>query len=440
MTPVLLFILGIVAALIGLAVSIALHELGHLFFAKRFGVRVPQYMIGFGPTVWSFRRGETEYGFKLLPLGGYISMIGMYPPAPNGTQRGRGWFNRLVQDGRDQSAESIPEGEDHRTFYRLPIGKRLAIMFAGPVMNFILGGIILAILAMGFGVYQPTTTLSTVYQCVTPAGSDPATSTCDEPSPAARAGLKPGDRILAVDGVALPDWSTFQQRIRASAGTTLNLTIERDGAEQQVQLTPRPNTVYVTDEFTGQVKKDAAGQPLTQTVGFVGFSAAEARQRQDLAFVGKLYWQNLTAVTNVIITMPQRVVDMFQAGFLGAERDPNGPMSVVGVGRITGEVVAMEQAPVIDRLATVLSIVGSLNIMLGLINLVPLPPFDGGHIAAAIWDGIRRWWARIRGKQAPGPFDTAKLLPVTMAVSVVLILLMGLFVYTDIVNPITLTG
>ncbi|MFD2674056.1 M50 family metallopeptidase [Gulosibacter bifidus] len=439
----LLFIVGILAALIGLGISIALHECGHLYFAKKFGLRVPQYMIGFGPTVWSKHRGETEYGVKLLPLGGYISMIGMYPPKPgqHAGEQATGFFSRMIEDGRQASAESIPEGEEHRAFYRLPVWKRLFIMAGGPAMNFVLAAIIFAFLGMVIGVYQPTTRVAEVYECVVPASErnnpDAATS-CDDKAPGAQAGLKPGDVVTAVDGVAVDSWDGLQATIRESADTPLEFTIDRAGQTMTLTVTPRANEVYVTDPATGRILEDEQGNPKTQTVGFVGFTPQHERAQQGIDFVGEMYWQNLSGVYNVITTMPQRVVEMFQAGFLGAERDPYGPMSVVGVGRVTGEIVAQDAIPVLDRVATVIQIVGSLNVMLGAMNLIPLPPLDGGHIAATLWDGLRRWFAKLRGKPEPEPFDAAKLLPVTMVVAILLMAIGALFIFTDLVNPIQL--
>lgn len=440
MTGVLLFIVGILAALIGLALSIALHEIGHLSFAKLFKVRVPQYMVGFGPTIWSKKTKETEYGVKALPLGGYISMIGMYPPKKGeaASAQGTGFVSQMIEDGRQTSAESIPEGEEHRAFYRQAVWKRLLIMVGGPVMNLIIAAVCFTIVAFGFGVYQPTTTVGEVYECVVPAGTEEVPEDCPEPAPGFAAGLQPGDTVTAINGSTISGWDELQGTIRVSAGEPIRLTIERDGTELDVTVTPRPNEVYVLDEATGQILEDENGDAVTQTVGFVGFTATSERTQQDFAYVGEMYGQTVSGVVNVVVTLPQRVVQMFQAGFLGAERDPNGPMSVVGVGRITGEIAAQDQVPIIDRVATIVQILGSLNIALAIFNLIPLPPLDGGHIAAALYDGLRRWFAKLRGKPDPGPFDAAKLLPITMVMAIVWLIIGVLFIFTDIVNPIQL--
>ncbi len=183
---VIAFVIGVVLLVVGLAVSIALHELGHLLPAKKFGVRVGQYMIGFGPTLWSRRRGETEYGFKAIPLGGYISMAGMYPPSPtlrrkNGTvgtghrtgRAGGGFFATMVQDARTANDETLLSEDDDRVFYRLPVWQRVVIMLGGPVMNLLLAIVLFAILLSGIGVQTATTTVQSVSECVIPVGSHP---------------------------------------------------------------------------------------------------------------------------------------------------------------------------------------------------------------------------------------------------------------------------
>ena len=168
---VVAFIVGVVVLVVGLAVSIALHEIGHLVPAKRFGVRVGQYMVGFGPTLWSRRRGETEYGVKAIPLGGYISMAGMYPPSPaaraadGGTVSGRaggGFFATMVQDARAANDETLDGADDDRVFYRLPVYKRVIIMLGGPLMNLVFAVVLMTLVLSGIGVQTVTNTVASV--------------------------------------------------------------------------------------------------------------------------------------------------------------------------------------------------------------------------------------------------------------------------------------
>lgn len=443
MEGAILFIVGIVVAVIGLAVSIALHEVGHLVPAKLFKVRVPQYMIGFGPTIWSKRYGETEYGVKAIPLGGYISMIGMFPPAHRGEaprEGGTGFLNSMIEDARLASTEQVGVDEADRTFYALPVWKRLVIMFGGPVMNLVLAVLCFLVVTSGFGVFQATTTVESVYACVVPQSEQQTTDvdTCETPSPALAAGLQPGDRIVSIDGSAVTSWQQLSDTIKANPDVPLAVTVDRGGSTIDLTVTPQRNTLYVTDAFSGQRIENPDGTFATQEVGYVGFTPTNERVQQPPTYAFQLAGYNIQQVVGIVATLPQRVIDMWNAGFGGAERDPNGPMSVVGVGRITGEISAQTTIPIGDRVASIIMLVGSLNIALGIMNLIPLPPLDGGHIAAALVDGIRRGLAKLFRRPDPGYFDTAKLVPVTMVVSVVLIAMMALFVYVDIVNPVTL--
>lgn len=445
---VLLFILGVVVAFIGLAVSIALHELGHLTTAKMFGVRVSQYMIGFGPTIWSKVKGETEYGFKLLPLGGYVALSGMYPPKHAGEaprDGGTGFLSNMIEDAREANQETIMPGEEHRAFSLLPAWKRIIVMLAGPVMNLVIAVVCFLIVVSGFGIYQPTTTLYSVSKCMVSQAEaaqlgDAAAENCSTPAPGAAAGLLPGDKLVSMNGTELHDWKDATAIIRANADKPIETVIERAGQQQTVTITPRANTVFVTDDFSGERVKDEAGNYKTEVVGFVGVSPTSAREQMPPSYAFEFAGFNIGKVFEMIMSLPQRVVDMWHAGFGGAERDPNGPQSVVGVGRIVGEVSALTEIPVLDRIATVIQIVGSVNIALGIMNLIPLPPLDGGHIFASIVDMIRRGLAKAFGKEDPGPFDTAKLLPITMVVAGLLLAMSALFIYVDIVNPISLTG
>ena len=423
------FIIGVAVVVVGLALSIGLHEIGHLVPAKLFGVKVTQYMIGFGPTLWSKRKGETEYGVKALPLGGYISMIGMFPPGKGDRVRNdsTGFFQGLVQDARDSSAETITPGDEHRAFYLLPVWKRIIIMFGGPFMNLVLAFALLSVLLVGFGMPQNSTTVGSVNECVLPATSERQTCEPGDPAaPGAEAGVLPGDRIVSIDGVAIETWEQSTGIIREHPNEALAMVVVRDGEETTLTVTPALSERYVVDD-DGQVVTDASGDPVTVEAGFVGIGAASERVSQPI-----------TAVAGIILNLPQRMVDVANAAFGPGERDPNGPISVVGVGRVAGEIAAIDEIPVIDKAAGLIGILASLNIALFVFNMVPLLPLDGGHIAGALWEAIRRGFAKLFRRPDPGPVDLAKLMPLTLAVVVVLGCMSALLIYADIVKPIAL--
>jgi membrane-associated protease RseP (regulator of RpoE activity) len=440
---VLLFIGGVLFVAIGVALSIALHEVGHLLPAKLFNVRVTRYMIGFGPTLFSRKKGETEYGVKAIPAGGYVAMVGMYPPNPvDGSVRpsSTGMFQTLATEARSAAHEEVGPEDANRVFYKLPVWKKIVIMLGGPIMNLLIGTVLMAVLLMGFGTPQATTTVSVVNACQVAYGDPEPTNhdTCTK-TPAAAAGLLPGDTIKTFDGKAVPDWATLTQWIRDSAGKTVPLTYQRGSQTISTTITP-VLTARPVLEANGTAKVDAAGKAVTVQVGFIGMGPGSAMVPESPAAVLPAVGNNIAQIGGVVFQLPQKLVGVAQAAFSSAPRDPNGPISVVGVGRVAGEVASMEQVPLSSRVATLIGLMAGVNLALFVFNLIPLLPLDGGHVLGALYEGVRRFAAKLFKKKDPGPFDIAKMLPVTYVAATVLLVMGALLIYADIVKPVNLFG
>ncbi len=435
---ILLYLGGVVFMLIGLGLSIGLHEVGHLLPAKLFGVRVGQYMIGFGPRLWSRRIGETEYGFKALPLGGFISMSGMYPPSSKSSPA-RGVFASLVQDARTANDETIGAGDEDRVFYRLPVWKRVIIMLGGPAMNFLLAIAIFTVMASGIGIQQASTTVSSVTECVLPAGTTQQTCTADDPAaPAAEAGIQAGDVLVSVDGEKVQTFAEASAIIQRSPGEPLAVVVDRGGKDVELTLTPVAAERGEVDA-EGRPVVDDDGDPVTRTVGYAGIFSQQEYVPQPIGTGAELAVQQTQAVASLVINLPAKLWDVGVSLVTGSERDPNGPLSVVGVGRLAGEVAATD-APVLNRLVVLMNLLAALNIALFVFNLIPLLPLDGGHIVVALWEGVKRAWAKLTGRRAPRPVDATRLVPVTVIVAVLLIGMGALLIVADLVKPMNLLG
>jgi membrane-associated protease RseP (regulator of RpoE activity) len=417
-----------------LLVSIALHELGHLSFAKLFGVRTTQYMVGFGPTMWSRHKGETEYGVKWIPLGGYIRMIGMLPPRKTdaqGTVRkfSTGPFQGLIESARGAALEEVRPGDEDRVFYSKAWWQKLLIMVAGPAMNIMLAVVFFGALIMGVGIDTPQPVVSTVSKCVIPADQAGRECRANEPlTPAAAAGVRPGDRIVSFQGARIEDYAQLQRLIRGAGGQTVPVVVERDG-----------RTVPVSVRVTTNQLPSLADPNKIETVGFLGISPLIAKERQGPGAVG----EHMVALTGhtvgALIQMPQKMVGIWQAAFGDDERDPEGPIGVVGASRIGGEILASDNRA-LDKMSWFISVLASVNFAVGVFNLIPLLPLDGGHIAGALWEAIKRGFARLIRRPDPGYVDVAKALPLTYAMAAVLIVMGALLIYADLVNPLHFTG
>ena len=440
----LLAVIGVLVFAVGLLLSIALHEIGHLIPAKLFGVKVTQYMVGFGRTVWSRRRGETEYGFKAIPLGGYVRMIGMFPPEPGDDPRklrsaSTGPFQALIEDARRAAKVEIEPGDEDRVFYRQAWWKKLIVMLGGPMMNVIIALTLAAGLLMTFGnvdkpVMVEPPVASGVSECVIPASEKRTQCIDSDPiAPAAAAGIAPGDRFVAIAGTPIDTWATAQKVIRELPAGDVRVLIERDGG----LLTLTAPIIQSERRALDSTQDDER----YEKVGFLGVSpVVDYYEREN--FVGAVGWMGDFTVTmaKAVASIPQRMVGVWDAAFGGGERDLDGPIGIVGAGRIGGEIASADGVEVSSRIASFVMLLASFNMAIALFNLIPLLPLDGGHIAGALWEAVKRGWAKVTRGPTPKPVDVAKALPLAYGVATVLIGMAVLLLYADIVNPVRLSG
>jgi len=421
----MLQVLGVVLFLVGLMISIGLHELGHMLPAKKFGVRVSEYFVGFGPTLWSRHGKETEYGIKAIPLGGYVKLVGMIPPEEAVKPvRSRGRVGRIIADARDASVDEVRDGEDFRAFYHLTWWRKVIIMFGGPFVNLVLAIAIFTTVLVGIGTPTATTTVDAVATCV-PAAGQVECAAGDPPSPASEVGLQAGDTITAVNGAPVGSWVDLTTVIAASPGVALELTVDRGGETVEVLVTP-----------ASRVRATASGG--TETVGYLGVTPTSEVVTQGLGAGVALAWDYTVATAKVIFTLPVQIYHAFMATIGAEERSSTSVMGIVGVGRISGDIVAadVEGYSPLYKLADFLMLLGGLNLALFAFNMIPLVPLDGGHIASALWQGIKNGWARLRGLPRPRPVDVARMMPLAYGVFGVLIVMGAVLILADIFAPI----
>lgn len=401
-----------------LMLSVALHEIGHMLPAKLFGVRVPKYFVGFGKTLWSKRRGETEYGVKLLPLGGFVQMLGMYPPEkPDAKQT---LLQRFANDARSFEWEDITPADDGKLFYQQKTWKKLIIMAGGIAMNLLIAfSILLGVYGLQ-GKLQDVPVVRDVLVCYREGPDLP----CDRQTPAAQAGLQAGDRITSFNGITITDWPQLNALIRGNLDGPATLVVERNG---KTLTLPTVNTI--------KVLRTSSGSADARPIGHLGFRNAKGWVRggpvEVMVDMSDLTRQSLLA----LIQFPVKVWDVAGDVATGKPRNPEDPISIVGASAVAGQ-VATVQIPAANRIATFATLLASVNLFLALFNLVPLPPLDGGHILGALWEGLRRWIARLRGRPDPGPVDTAKMVVVAYAVGGFLLLCGIVLILADIVNPL----
>ncbi|WP_119729334.1 M50 family metallopeptidase [Thermomonospora amylolytica] len=392
------YLLGVVAFVAGLVLSVMLHEAGHLLTAKRFGMKATQFFVGFGPTLWSTRRGETEYGVKAVLLGGFVRIIGY------------------------TTLEKVDEADRPRAFYRQPAGRRAVVIGSGVVINFVFAFLLLTVLAMAVGVRDPgtaTTTVQEVSACVPEVLGEE----CGEdarPSPARRAGMRTGDRVVAFAGAPVADWAALRDRIRAARpGQAVPVVVDRDGRRLTLRVT----------------LAEVGGEPfLGMTAQVVGAGYDRLGPLEAAGFAAQGIGRTVVEMVRALAALPAAVPELFSAE---RAQTPGGQVgSVVGAGQVSGEIFSAE-ASWRDKAGTYLALVASINIFLGALNVLPLLPLDGGHLAVVGYERLRARAARARGRPDPGPVDITRLLPITYLVVLLLVGLSVLLILADLINPLS---
>ncbi len=445
----LLYTLGVVAFVLAILVSIGLHEFGHLLPAKRFGCKVPQWFIGFGPTVWSKQVGDTEYGVKAIPLGGYVKIVGMLPPGAEGLveettydedgepvhkvrRSNTGLFTQLISDARAAEWEYVKQHDTDRLFYRLPWWKKVVVMAGGPMVNIAIAFSLFAILFATYGnprdeVVEPT--VAAVPECVIPVEELPRACTAeDPPTPASEAGIRPGDEILSFNGQPYRDWEDLQSQIRANADGDAVIEVRR-GDER---LTLSTNTTVTLRQTSLE------DETLTE-VGFLGVQPEAHLRTGGLVYTTQQMGHMAVETVEALAQLPVKVYEVGRAIVGLQERDPESPVSIVGGGRFAGEAAASEAFPLTEKIVTLLFLIASFNFFIGMFNFVPLLPLDGGHIAGALYEGLKRGVARLLGRPDPGHVDVARLLPVAYVVGLAMLVMGVVLIVADIVVPLRLT-
>ncbi|MEN9687971.1 MAG: hypothetical protein RL381_983 [Actinomycetota bacterium] len=375
-------LLGILAFAIALLLSVMVHEFGHYITAKRFDMKVTEFFLGFGKRLWSFTRGETEFGIKAIPAGGYCRIEGMTP------------------------RDTMPAGEEPRAFFTASTPRKLIVLGAGSTAHFIIGFLLIFSIFFGVGV-------NALLSNVTKVSLDSA---------AAAAGFQPGDKITAVNGKEVTDWYVDAKAISRSQGKPMTFDVLRDGTTLTLTATP----TYLASE-----KRYVLGVVTKIGLKRENFSSS-------ISSAGRATWVLTKESVKSLIALPTKIPQLIRQTFGGEKRDPNGLVGVVGAARVSGDAVSSNRLDNTERLGTFLLLIASLNIFVGIFNLLPLLPLDGGHMAVAIADEIRAFFARLRGRPRPAGIDVNVLTPLTMTVFAVLAVLTAILLIADIFNPVSL--
>jgi membrane-associated protease RseP (regulator of RpoE activity) len=386
---------GIVAFVVALLVSVVLHEAGHFAFAKKFGMKATQFFVGFGPTIWSRQKGETEYGLKAVPAGGYVKIIGM------------------------TDLEEVDPADEPRAFYRQPAGKRAIVLVAGSMTHFLLAIVLLWLsLWIGGQVNTKAVAVGAVNDCVSEVPGAPCASL--PVSPAKMIGLKPDDQLLAIDGKPVDSATGFRDALIHHGSAPITITYSRDG--QRLEAVTSLQSVPFNGEQVYRL-----GVVPKNPVEHVGPVAAAGRTP---ALLGQL----VTGTVQSLAHFPDKLKTIFSP-----QRDPAGAVGVIGISRVSGDILSLPDESLSVRIGSFLLIVAGVNFFVGVFNLLPLLPLDGGHLAVLGYEQGRHRLRRVRGYRGPvRRVDLNKLLPATYAVVAIFVVLSLVLAAADIVNPINL--
>jgi membrane-associated protease RseP (regulator of RpoE activity) len=412
------YALGVFIFAVGILVSVCLHEAGHLLTAKQFGMKATHYFAGFGPTLWSFKRGETEYGVKAIPAGGFVKIIGMTP------------------------LEEVAPADQDRAFWRFPLWQRTIVLVAGSFTHFLLAIVVFYLAAVTTGLPNPAAisfnstdappVVGQVTGCVVQKydivkGDLRGCRASDPPGPAKAAGLRHGDRVVSIGGTRVSTYGDLVNTVRATPAGPVEIVYVRNGSRRTTTVdlvsTQRPKVGHLTGTLT--------------TVSAMGVQVNYPRSILHHSVIGgvgaatSFTGYNITATFKALAAFPSKIPKLIDA-IEGQQRDASTPISVVGASRVGGEAAQMK-LPIVF-----LTLLGGLNIFIGIFNLFPLLPLDGGHVAIAWYERARSWVAARRGRADPGRVDYNKLLPLTYVVVLAFGGLTLLTLTADIVNPISI--
>lgn len=488
--------LAILAFVVALVLAILIHELGHLVTAKSVGMKADRYFVGFGPTLWSTRRGETEYGVKAFPLGGFVSIRGMTslderdrplvdtvftvealrsgadrdptvvtsfadgtPALTLGalehldeelTRRGTPEEQRehILRRTRDTAAEMedleglrrslreivhtevgsserlgdlawrLERGDEGRFYHDRPVWQRALAIFMGPVTHVAIAFLLL------FGMYSllplPTGEVTTEVAAVL------------DDTPADAAGLQEGDRLVAVEDTASTDFEVLRDAIRARPGTPTTLTIERGDETLEVVLTPQEEQDPQTGEVVGLAGFAPTPVESRMSPGAAGRRAAVGDELDPFGGVVPLLGASVQGLASIF--SPSGLADLVSTSVGAQERDPEGVVSVIGIASLAGQTAEAGSA----GLYTFLFLLAYLNVFLFIFNLVPLPPFDGGHLAVLGIEKVGNLARRVRGRDEDFVVDPRAITAVALPVIGVLLLVVVTSIWLDISDPLQL--